>query len=414
MKSLRLQLSFLFALVALATVGQTQSSAYEAREVMIPMRDGVKLYTQIYAPVDAEQDSPILFTRTPYGVDPIPPRITPASLGPSNAFEGAGYVFVYQDVRGQFRSEGEWEILMPPRDDPSDPQATDEATDAHDTIEWLLANVDGNNGRVGMWGISYDAWETVMAMAEAHPALVAVSPQASPGDDFVGDDTHHHGAFRLSYTFFWIGYMALRRGDADPNRIGPVLGQDGYEFFSGAGSLQDIEDHFFQGKVPEWTDVMEHGDYDDYWKERNVLLNLGDVRPAVLNVAGWFDAEDFRGPIDIYQQVELGDDDERNTLVVGPWKHGGWSTLTGGNGQVLGDLDFDEPTAVRFQQDIEFPFFEHHLREALDPGLPEAFAFETGGNVWHELDAWPPAAVEARALYLHTGGVASFSAPPAA
>ncbi|MFT5048749.1 MAG: putative CocE/NonD family hydrolase [Chlamydiales bacterium] len=378
---------------------------------MIPMRDGAKLYTVIYSPLGIDEPCPILMTRTPYGIAPPFAVKARSTYGPSSAFATAGYIFVHQDVRGQFKSEGEWEILMPPRTDPSDPLATDEITDVHDTIDWLLANVEGQNGRVGMWGVSYDAWETAMAMSDAHPALLAVSPQASPGNDFIGDDTHHNGAFRLTYSYAWVAFMAAERGDIDRRVIGPTLTQDAYEFFRGAGSLPEIEERYFGGKVPEWTDIIEHPNYDEYWDDRNVLNYLGDVRPAVLNVAGWFDAEDFRGPIDIYHEVERTDDDDNNLLVVGPWKHGGWHGGTGDSGQSLGDLDFGEPTAEWYREVIELPFFEHHLRGGEDPLLPEAFAFETGGNVWRELDSWPPASAQARALYLHKGGVASFDAP---
>ena len=403
--------------IALPTGVWAQESSpaleYLAREVMIPMRDGVKLYTQIFEPQDLDDPSPILFTRTPYGVDPVPRTIRAARLGPSPSFADAAYIFVRQDVRGQFQSEGEWDFLRPARLDATDPKAVDESTDTYDTIQWLLDNLDGDNGRVGMWGISYDGWQAVMALAEPHPALLAVSPQASPADTYVGDDFHHNGAFRLAYMFSWIGFMAVMRGDAERNEVGRALGQKGYDFFSSAGSLGDLEASYFHGKVSEWTDTMEHGDYDEFWKLRNPLPLLDDVQPAVLNVAGWFDAEDFRGPIDIYHTIERSDDDDGNTLVVGPWMHGGWSVLGGGDGQKLGDLNFGEATAEWFQWDVELPFFEHHLRGAEDPYFPEVFAFETGANVWQELDSWPPASVEPRALYLQAGGIASFVPPDA-
>lgn len=409
-RGLRALLLVVCSAVLAATPGSAQRS-YTAREAMVPMRDGVKLYTQIFAPEDATEPLPFLLLRTPYGVDSIDSVRDPGSIGPSRGFAEAGYIFVRQDVRGQFRSEGEWDLMLPLEQDHTDPASVDESTDCHDTVAWLLANVEGHNGRAGMWGISYDGWETVMAMTDAHPALVAVSPQASPADEYVGDDVHHNGAFRLAYTFSWLAYMAVQRGDGDRNLIGPVLGQDGYEFFLGAGSLTEIGERYMGPSVPEWSDLMEHGDYDEYWQRRNALEHLGDVRPAVLNVAGWFDAEDFRGPIDIYHEVEKGDDADRNFLVVGPWMHGGWNAGLRTSGESLGDLSFGEPTAEWFQEVVELPFFEHHLRGGDDPYLPEVFAFETGANLWHDLDQWPPAGVEPRPLYLRAGGGASFEAP---
>lgn len=403
------------AVSAPTAAGQASSGAleYQLTEVMIPMRDGVELYTQIFEPVGLDEPYPILFTRTPYGVAPLQGAPHPGTLGPSPAFAAAGYVFVHQDARGQFQSQGEWELVMPLMADRSVAGATDESTDAYDTIEWLLANVEGHNGRVGMWGISYDAWEAVMALVDAHPALLAVSPQASPADMFVGDDLHHNGAFRLAYSYAWLAYMSVSRGDANPAVIGPTFGSPGYEFFLSAGSLMEIEERYFAGAVPEWIEVLEHSDYDDYWQSRNPLPHLKDVQPAVLNVAGWFDAEDFRGPIDIYQQLEESDDEGRNSLVVGPWFHGGWGPEGGVDGSSLGDLDFEQPTSEFFQEFIELPFFEHHLRDGADPGLAEALVFETGGNEWREFDQWPPAAVAARSLYLHPASEASFAAPTA-
>ncbi|MAG58483.1 MAG: X-Pro dipeptidyl-peptidase [Planctomycetes bacterium] len=377
------------------------------------MRDGVKLYTQIFEPVGRDASSPILLTRTPYDVGAMPRRVDPSRLGPSPLFADAGYVFVSQDVRGRFRSEGDWKTLRPPRLDPTDPSAVDETTDASDTIDWLLEHVPGHNGRVGMWGISYDAWQTVMAMVDAHPALVAVSPQASPADMYVGDDIHHNGAFRLSYTFAWHAFMAARGGNADPALIRPALQADAYEFFLAFSSLQELEQRFFQGRVPDWDDLIVHADYDEYWQRRNVLHLLDDVRPAVLHVAGWFDAEDFRGPIDLYHRVESSDDQDRNYLVVGPWKHGGWNVQTGETGESLGDLDFGSATSETYRDQVELPFFEHWLRDDADPLLPEVMAFETGGNTWHELDQWPPESIARRPLYLRVDGAASFEAPGA-
>lgn len=406
MRPLRAALALL--VLPLGTAAQLE---YRGRETMVPMRDGVRLYTQVFEPVNAPEPCPILLTRSPYGIAPLEERPRPASLGPSPAFAEAGYVFVRQYVRGQFESEGEWQLMRPAWSRLSGEGATDEITDTQDTIDWLLENVEAHNGRVGMWGISYDAWQATMAMVDAHPALLAVSPQASPGDEYLGDDTHHNGAFRLSYVFAWIAFMTAQRSGADRDALLSTLGQEGYEFFLGFDSLAALDERFFGGEVQDWNEMMEHGDYDEYWRQRNVVALLDDVRPAVLNVVGWFDAEDFRGPLDIYQRVEAGDDEDRNWLVVGPWKHGGWNLRAGGDGSSLGDLAFGEPTAPFYAHEIELPFFEYHLRDGEDPWLPEVWAFETGANLWRELESWPPAGTEERALYLHGAGRASFEAP---
>ena len=369
------------AVLALAPVAAAQANTeYTAREVMLPMRDGVKLYTQIFEPAERSEALPILIRRTPYNVGPLPRTTNASEIGPSPLFAEEGYIFVRQDVRGQFRSEGEWEVLRPPRRVKADPSAVDETTDAFDTIDWLLESVEGHNGRVGMWGVSYSAWETVMAMADAHPALVAVSPQASPADMFVGDDIHHNGAFRLSYMFSWMSGMAAARGELDRGVVDAARRQDGYEYFLDGGGSREISQSHFGDAVPAWSDLMAHGTYDEFWRRRNPFLLLGDVRPAVLNVAGWFDAEDFRGPIDIYHRVEARDEGDRNCLVIGPWKHGGWNFWSRGPSRSLRELDFGWPTGEWFREQVELPFFEHHLRSAADPRFPEVHAFETGGE----------------------------------
>lgn len=404
------QLPVCLGAALLAPLALAQDSGYVAWDVMIPMRDGVELYTQIFEPVGAQEPSPILFTRTPYRVDPLPTDVNPETIGPSPIFANAGYTFVHQDVRGMGKSGGVWQMLEPMRSDRSSSTAVDESTDAYDTTAWLLENIEGNNGRVGMWGISYDGWEAVMAMADAHPALLAVSPQASVGDFFLGDDAHHNGAFRLNYMFFWLAYMTMLRGDLPQATIAPVFYSDAYTFFKGAGSLTELRDKFFSEGGPGWTDLLEHGDYDEFWEERNVIKHLDHVKPAVLNVAGWFDGEDFRGPLDIYSTVEGTASNTKNHLVVGPWQHGGWSAAVG-DGTSMGDLDFGAQTALRFQEGVEFPFFELYLKETSDAAPVEALVFETGSNQWHELNEWPPLTTKAKELYLHADGQASFRPP---
>jgi putative CocE/NonD family hydrolase len=290
------------------------------------------------------------------------------------------------------------------------PTDTDETTDNFDTIDWLLANIPNHNGRVGQWGISYSAWQAIMGITDAHPALVAASPQASPSDMFIGDDWHHNGAFRIMYAFSWLAGNARRR-DAPTTERGEAFDYgttSGYDFFLEAGSAANVDELYFQGDVPAWADFMEHGTYDEFWQRQNVLGLLGDVRPAVLNVAGWFDTEDFYGPMSIYRTIEADNPGLENTLAVGPWLHGGWARMTG---ESLGCIEFDQTTSFDFQERVHFPFFEHHLKDAGGWSAPEAVVFETGANEWRSYDAWPPPGVEPTRLYLGEGGTLSFDAP---
>lgn len=383
---------------------------YAKREVMIPMRDGVELFTAVYTPRDTTRTYPIMLLRTPYSIGPYGEDAYRVPLGPTEQFDRAGYVFVYQDVRGQFRSQGDFAVMRFLADEPKGPTDTDESTDNWDTIQWVLDNVPGHNGRVGQWGISYPGWQTVMGMVDAHPALVASSPQASPSDMFIGDDWHHNGAFRIMYAFSWLSGNARRR-DAPTEQRGPRFDYGtpwGYEFFLESGSAANIDERYFGGEVPAWRDFMLHPDYDEYWQKQNALLYLDGIEHAILNVAGWFDTEDFYGPMSIYHTVEERNPGIENTLAVGPWLHGGWRSMSGRN---LGCIDFGRDTAVDFQQQVQLPFFEYHLRGAGDWKPAEAVVFETGTNEWRRYDAWPPAGVTTAKLYLHEGGRLSFDAP---
>ena len=384
--------------------------SYDKAEYMVAMRDGVELYTIVYTPKDQSRSYPVLLYRTPYSIGPYEPDKFRDPLGPTSEFDRAGYIFAFQDVRGQFRSEGNFEVIRPPAPEPKGPMDADEITDNYDTIEWLLATVPNHNGRVGQWGISYSAWQTVMGMVDAHPALVAASPQASPSDMFIGDDWHHNGAFRIMYSFSWLAGNARRRDAPTTERSGSFdYGTpSGYDFFLEAGSAANIDELYFQGDVPAWQDFMEHGTYDDFWQRQNALRYMDDVRPAVLNVAGWFDTEDFYGPMSIYRTVEADNPGLENTLAVGPWLHGGWSGMTG---ESLGCIEFEQPTSLYFQERVQFPFFEHHLRDAGDWSSPEAVVFQTGLNEWRTYDAWPPPGIETTELYLAADGTLSFDAP---
>jgi hypothetical protein len=387
---------------------------YLKREVAIPMRDGVELFTQIYEPRDRSRAHPIMLFRTPYGIQFYGPQLNRLTLGPSPLFTRSGYIFVYQDVRGKFRSEGEFEVMNPVYSKLDSPDRTDETTDTRDTIDWLLANVENHNGRAGMWGISYPGWQTVMGAIDAHPAMKAVSPQASPSDMFIGDDFHHNGAFRFMYTFHWLASNAATRAGPSAERQSARFDygtDDGYAFFLDLGPVSNVDRRYFHGQVPTWNEYMEHGVYDDYWKRQNVLQHMKDIRPAVLNVAGWFDAEDFYGPTSIYYEIEKNDADNKSILVVGPWLHGGWAR---GRGDSLGEVRFGSATSTYYQNEIEFPFFEHYLKDAGEFTLPEAIVFETGANQWRRYDDWPPPGVESRNLYLREDGGLSFDAPTAA
>ena len=386
---------------------------YDKTEVMIPMRDGVKLFTAIYTPKNHTQRYPILLYRTPYSISAYgEDYVAPAKLAPSLEMLAEGYIFVSQDLRGTYKSEGQFEVLRVNRQKGSGVMSTDESTDAYDTIDWLLENLDDHNGRVGQWGVSYAGWTTVQGMINAHPALKASSPQASPSDMFIGDDWHHNGAFRLTYAFAWMNYAAQER--SKPTQAQPETFDYGtpwgYEFFLNAGPTSDLNKKFFGGGVPGWEDFIEHPNYDEYWQRRNVLQYLDNIELPVLNVAGWFDAEDFYGPISIYQEIERRNPVNQSTFVSGPWKHGAWHRERGSS---LGDIQFGSETSDYFKKYIVTPFFRYHLKGEGDWNPPEAIVFETGRNRWRNFDAWPPPDVEARNLYFHSGGRLSFDEPDA-
>lgn len=382
---------------------------YNKEEFMIPMRDGVKLFTQIYAPKDESKKYPIMLFRTPYS---IPPYGNPYrnSLGPSWLFTEEGFIFVYQDCRGKYKSEGEFVVMKPHNPKKRSPQDTDESSDTYDTIEWLLENILNHNGRVGQWGISYPGFHTVMGMIDAHPALKASSPQASPSDMWVGDDFHHNGAFRLMYTFGWLAHSARTRTGPSASRAAPFRygTPDGYKFFLELGPVSNVNAKYFHDSVPTWNEYMEHNNYDDYWKRQNVLQHLNGIKHPILNVAGWFDAEDFYGPMSIYYTIEEKNPGNKSILVVGPWLHGGWARM---DGDALGNIRFEVKTGLDYRTKVEFPFFNYYLKDKGTPDLPEAFVFETGSNQWKSYDQWPPEEAKEKNIYLHASGKLSFDPP---
>ncbi len=383
---------------------------YDKAEYMIPMRDGVKLYTQVYTPKDKSQKYPILLFRTPYSVGYYKPNSFRLYLGPNFDYAREGFIFVYQDVRGKFKSGGNFVVMKPHKAVKRGPQDTDESSDTYDTIQWVLKNIPNHNGRAGQWGISYPGWQTVMGMIDAHPALKASSPQASPSDMWIGDDFHHNGAFRLMYTFGWLSWNAQTRTGATEKRgIRFDYGTpDGYKFFLELGPVSNVDKKYFHNRVPTWNEYMQHGDYDEYWKKQNVLQHLKNIKHPILNVAGWFDAEDFYGPMSIYYTIEKKNSNNKSTLVVGPWLHGGWARMAGNS---LGNIRFDSKTGVYFRKEVEFPFFNYYLKDKGQLNLPEALVFETGSNQWRSYGQWPPKEAKEKNLYFNAGGKLSFTPP---
>jgi len=371
---------------------------------MIPMRDGIKLYTQVYIPNDQSELYPIMLTRTPYGVGYYDADEFRPSLGPSPNFTEEGFIFAYQDVRGKGQSESEFIHHPVYIENKTGPNDVDESSDAYDTIEWLLANLTEHNGRVGEWGISYGGWETSQGMIDAHPALAASSPQGTPGDQFIGDDYHHYGAFRLLYAFQWTAGNARVRGT---ERVG-IEGDDAYQFLLDLGPISNVNRDLFKDQVPTWNEFMEHGTYDEYWESKNVLADMHDIDHPVLNVVGWFDAEDYYGALGVYYAIEENNPNNRSTLVAGPWRHGGWAR---GSGDSLGQLHFESNTSEYFQIEIELPFFNYYLKDKGSYEPPEATVFFTGSNEWRSFDRWPPTTGDIRNLYLRADGKLSFSAP---
>jgi len=407
-----LALLFAAALPGIASARGLESvkAAYTKYEYRIPMRDGKKLFTSVYVPKDTGQKYPILLTRTPYSVGPYGADRYKDNLGPSPLFAQAGYVFVYQDVRGRWMSEGTHVNMRPHNPDKKGTEEVDEASDTYDTIDWLVKRVP-NNGKVGLWGISYPGFYTAAGMIDAHPALKAASPQAPIVDWFVGDDFHRNGALWLPHFFNFIGNFGRPR--PEPTRKGPTHFEhdtpDGYDFFLRMGPLSNADKKYFKGEVAFWNDVMAHGTYDDFWQSRNLRPHLKNIKPAVMTVGGWFDAENLFGALETYRHVEANSPGIANVLVMGPWRHGGWS---GGDGEALGNVHFNAKTSDFYRQQIELPFFEFHLKGKGENKHPEAWVFETGANQWRKHDAWPPKEAKTKTLYFHQGGRLSSDTPP--
>jgi putative CocE/NonD family hydrolase len=402
--------------VAFAATGEAQNSgtlesSYTKTVYQIAMRDGKRLYTTVYAPRDTTRRYPIMMTRTPYSVGPYGAAY-PRTLGPSPKFAEAGFIFVYQDVRGRFMSEGDF-VHMTPWIGTEGALKTDESTDTYDTIDWLVSHVPHHNGRVGMWGISYPGFYAADGLIKAHPALKAASPQAPQSDWFLGDDVHHHGAFFLTSAFNF--FMTSGRARPSPTTERPpqfTFGtNDGYAFFLKMGPLSNADLLYLKGAAPFWNDMMTHGTDDAFWEARRETPYLRNVTPAVLTVGGWYDANNLHGALIVHEAIARLSPSSNNRIVVGPWSHGQWSRASGDS---LGDLRFGSNTEQFFRDSIEFPFFDYYLKSEGKLGLANATMFETGSNRWRNFDAWPPKGTSTKALYLHAGGKLSFTPPTGA
>jgi putative CocE/NonD family hydrolase len=384
---------------------------YTKYEFRIPARDGKKLFTSVYVPKDTSRKYAILLTRTPYSVAPYGIDNYRNALGPSEKFAREGFIFVYQDVRGRYLSEGDFVDMRPQIAHKRGPQDVDESSDTWDTIDWLVKTLP-NNGNVGMWGISYPGFYTAAGIIDAHPALKAASPQAPIADWFVGDDFHHNGALYLPHMFRFFSGFGHPRPEPAPPQPQPPEGNlpDAYSFFLSLGPLSNINEKYFKNDVPFWTEIARHGTYDEFWQSRDLRRHLKNIKPAVMTVGGWFDAEDLFGALNTYREIERNSPVATNVLVMGPWFHGGWSRS---DGDALGAVRFGSKTAVYYRDEIEFPFFNHYLNGKEDKRvpLPEATVFETGANQWRREASWPPKAAQPRTLYLRAGGGLSFDAP---
>lgn len=382
---------------------------YTKYEYQVPMRDGKKLFTLVYVPKDQSKKYPIMMNRTCYSVAPYGKDAYRATLGPSPLFLHDGYIFVYQDVRGRWMSEGIYEEMTPELEVHKTNKDIDEGTDTYDTIDWLLKNIPGNNGKVGAWGISYPGFYTTTALLSRHPALVAASPQA-PIADLWRDDGWHNGAFFLVANFGFYPGFTNRQDDKPTQRPATEFDphtDDGYDFFMKMGPMKNTNDKYYKDTIRLWNEMMDHPDDDQHWKDRNVLIHLHDIKTAVLVTGGWFDAEDLYGAINTYKTLVQKNPATPVYFAMGPWVHGGWAR---GDGDHLGDVDFGSATGPYYRSNIEFKFFSHYLK-GTPMDLAPVNVFETGTNQWKSYKKWPPDMAAEKQLYLLPGGKLSFNAP---
>ncbi|MDR2389812.1 MAG: CocE/NonD family hydrolase [Tannerellaceae bacterium] len=417
MKTLRKHLVFLFLLIGGIGINESFSQVvsddalyirenFTKIERLIPMRDGKKLFTSIYIPNDRTKTYPILLNRTPYSVAPYGEDKYKASLGPSALFIREGYIFVYQDVRGRWMSEGDFVDVRPYIVNKKG-MDYDETSDTYDTIEWLIKNIPSNNGNVGIYGISYPGFYATASIPDSHPALKAVSPQAPVTDWYIGDDIFHNGAFFLGMFTFFSNFGQPR---PEPTTQAPPRmdfgSQDAYNFFLKAGTTDALNEKYLKGRIKAWNDFTQHATYDEFWQSRTYLPHLKEAKPAVMTVGGWFDAEDLYGPLKTYASIrDKNPDKTDNRLVMGPWPHGGWARSSG---EFLGPVHFGENTAEYYRANIELPFFHYYLKGGTPPNIPEVSVYETGSNLWRSYKAWPPEQARDTILFLSPDGGLSF------
>ncbi len=374
---------------------------WEKIEAMIPARDGARLHTEILRPLGVSEPLPILFTRTPYNAAVSSTNFAAQLTNHLKELVAEGFVFARQDIRGKFKSEGQFVMMRPPLA-PGD-SGIDEGTDTHDSIEWLVKNVPGNNGRVGLHGTSYLGWTTVMGSLNPHPALRAAVEEASPADMFLGDDFHHNGAFRLSYAHEY----AILLESAKTNVSVKLDRYDTYEWYLKLGALSNVR-KTPAGSLPTWIDYATHPNYDEFWRRQAVPPYLTSVNVPMMHVAGWWDQEDFYGPLAIYAALEKHDRHRQNFFVCGPWNHGGWNR---GPARKLGNIDFGADTGPHYRGEIKAAFFARFLKDK-PREIPEATTFQTGSNQWETHSDWPPADVRRQRLFFRENGGLSFEPPP--
>lgn len=362
---------------------------YVKREVRITMRDSVKLFTSIYIPKDTTQLYPFLINRTPYSVAPYGEINYKRSLGPNKLFAPEKYIFVYQDVRGRHESEGQFKEMTPAIDDKKYSTQVDESSDTYDTVDWLLKNISHNNGKAGIYGISYPGFYATAALPNAHPAIKAVSPQAPVTDEFEGDDANHRGAFFLMDNFSFENFFdAPRSGprEENPPVDSALTINDVYDFYLKTGALHNFNDLYFHNKAKIWNEYLAHATKDTYWQERNIRSHLKNIKPATLVVGGWFDAEDMFGALNTYKAIEQQNPINHNYLVMAPWTHGAWERSKWNH---FAGYDFGQDLNTTFQQ-LEFHFFNYYLKNEGSFNAAEATIFVTGSNTWERFNEWPP------------------------
>jgi uncharacterized protein len=408
----RILLLLITIAITFTSTAQTDSiKLYKKWEVMIPMRDGIKLHTVIIAPVDAKQLLPILLQRTPYGANPggiaNDSAFSVFNMGPNlSSMMSEGYFLVLQDIRGKYKSEGTMEIHQP-LIHATNKSAVDESTDTWDTVDWLTKNLKGNNGKAGIFGVSYPGWLALVGAVDPHPALKASSEQACMGDLFLGDDFHHNGAFRLSYG---MEYTYEVEFDKTTDSDFPFPQFDLYDWYRNLGSLKNVDEKYFKGKIPTWNNFIQHPNYDSFWQKNSPLNYVTTAQIPQLHVGGYYDQEDINGPQLMYALMEKNDQANNNHIVLGPWNHGQWAR---GTADSLGKIAFESNTAAWFQA-LQKKWFDYWLKGIGDGNFDEAYCFQTGSNQWKTYNTWPPKQSTIKKLYAAANNTCSFNKPTAA